>query len=184
MNDIHIKIGRKINKIRRNKGLSLDKLADLTGVSKSMLGQIERGESIPTVTTLWKIATGLRMSFTSLLEEEKSAVSVVSVEDIEPLYGEGQDYRVFPFFPFDPKKQFEIFLLEFGAGYVHNAESHNVGVEEYLIITKGKLEVEVDSETFTIHEGNAIRFFADLPHIYRNLTEEITKAILVLYYPL
>ncbi|SIE94010.1 transcriptional regulator [Mycobacteroides abscessus subsp. abscessus] len=60
MDNIHKNIGENLRNIRRSRGLSLDMAAEATGVSKAMLGQIERGESNPTVTTLWKIASGLQ----------------------------------------------------------------------------------------------------------------------------
>ena len=56
-------IAHHLQSVRKARGLSLDKTAQLTGVSKAMLGQIERGESSPTIATLWKIATGLACSF-------------------------------------------------------------------------------------------------------------------------
>ncbi len=57
--------------------MSLDNVANMTGVSKSMLGQIERGESSPTVATLWKIATGLHISFTALLEGDTMETEII-----------------------------------------------------------------------------------------------------------
>ena len=60
-------IAQHLQSVRKGRGLSLDKTAKLTGVSKAMLGQIERGESSPTIATLWKIATGLECSFSSFL---------------------------------------------------------------------------------------------------------------------
>jgi transcriptional regulator with XRE-family HTH domain len=60
-------VAQNLRRMREDKKLSLDRLAELTGVSKSMLGQIERGESSPTISTIWKIANGLKVSFTSLL---------------------------------------------------------------------------------------------------------------------
>ena len=60
-------IGANLRKIRNAAGLSLSKAADLTGVSKAMLGQIERGESSPTIATLWKIAKGFHLPLTALI---------------------------------------------------------------------------------------------------------------------
>ncbi len=60
MEPMNLRIGEKLKSIRMARALSLDDAAALTGVSKPMLGQIERGQSVPTVTTLWKIATGLK----------------------------------------------------------------------------------------------------------------------------
>lgn len=58
MDAMSSRISENLRQIRKEKKLSLDSMAEQTGVSKSMLGQIERGESSPTVATLWKIATG------------------------------------------------------------------------------------------------------------------------------
>ncbi len=63
-------IAKHLKSVRKARGLSLDKTATLTGVSKAMLGQIERGESSPTIATLWKIATGLECSFSSFLSDD------------------------------------------------------------------------------------------------------------------
>ena len=61
-------IAATLQLLRKQKSWSLDKAAQATGVSKAMLGQIERGESSPTVATLWKIATGFQTSFSTFLE--------------------------------------------------------------------------------------------------------------------
>ena len=60
-------IATNLKRIRTAKKMSLDNVANLTGVSKSMLGQIERGDSSPTITTIWKITNGLKISFSSLM---------------------------------------------------------------------------------------------------------------------
>ncbi len=78
-------IAANLKRIRKEKKLSLDNAAEMTGVSKSMLGQIERGESSPTVATLWKIATGLHISFTALLEGQAMETKIIQKEDIRPL---------------------------------------------------------------------------------------------------
>ena len=60
-------IGENLKRLRAEKALSLDAVAKLSGVSKSMLGQIERGEVNPTISTMWRIASGLKVSFTALV---------------------------------------------------------------------------------------------------------------------
>ena len=59
MGNINLVISMNLKHIREERKLSLDKVAKMTGVSKSMLGQIERGDSNPTIATVWKIANGL-----------------------------------------------------------------------------------------------------------------------------
>lgn len=67
MDQIDKNIASNLRRIRKSKNMSLDMLARKTGVSKSMLGQIERGESIPTISTVAKITNGIGISFEELL---------------------------------------------------------------------------------------------------------------------
>jgi len=182
MENINMNIGRKLKRIRNNKGLSLSKLEEVTGVSKSMLGQIERGESNPTVKTLWKIAKGLNVSFSAFVEENKAKVSVVSSDQVNPLLeGEGQ-FKVFPLFPFDQEKGFEIYQLEIAPGYSRQSEAHFAGVEEHLLVYKGTLEVIIDGESYQVKTGDAVQFMGDRAHTYSNQTEAKVQAYVLLYY--
>lgn len=65
MEELNLKIGDRLKEIRIRRQMSLENVAELTGVSKPMLGQIERGQSTPTINTLWKIATGLKVPLSS-----------------------------------------------------------------------------------------------------------------------
>lgn len=92
-------IAENLKRIRKENKWSLDTVSDMTGVSKSMLGQIERGESSPTISTLWKIATGLHISFTGLLEQSEKEAEIISKEEVNPLLSDGGHFRLYPFFP-------------------------------------------------------------------------------------
>lgn len=63
--------GEALRKIRAERGLTLEEAAALCGVSKPMLSQIERGKSVPTITTLWKIATGLKVPLSAFLNQKR-----------------------------------------------------------------------------------------------------------------
>jgi transcriptional regulator with XRE-family HTH domain len=183
MEQIHIKVGKNLQRIRKARGLTLDKVAELTGVSKAMVGQIERGDSNPTISVLWKIVNGLRISFTSLMDSEPSKVSVISTSQFEPFLERDGQYRVFPFFPYDQTKRFEIYHVEMLPHTTHESEPHNEGVEEYIIVVDGTLELAVEGETYTAEKGNAIHFLANSPHVYRNSTSFTTQYITLIYYP-
>jgi transcriptional regulator with XRE-family HTH domain len=183
MEEIHKSIGKNIHRIRKERNLSLDKVAEITGVSKAMLGQIERGVSNPTVTTLWKIANGFHVSFSSLMEGEKSTVSVIDVAKISPLKEEKGKYLVYPLFPFESNKQFEIFSIHLEPGCRHESEAHYKGVEEYVIVSQGTLEVTIDQKSYVVDQGNAIHFVADRPHIYSNLASSPTQYNILIHYP-
>lgn len=101
--DVTNTVANNAKQIRKQKKLTLDAAAEATGVSRSMLAQIEKGEVNPTISVLWKIANGYKVSFTSLLEESGEPVSIVRQTGIRPLYEDGGRYVNYPVFPFDEK---------------------------------------------------------------------------------
>lgn len=101
-------IGKRLKMIRAERQLSLDEVSKLTEVSKPMLGQIERGQSSPTITTLWKIAVGLKVPLSSLLEEEEKECTVVEIRSKEPIVEDNGKMKAYPIFSFDPNRQIEI----------------------------------------------------------------------------
>ncbi|WP_135556597.1 helix-turn-helix domain-containing protein [Paenibacillus cymbidii] len=182
MEHIHIKLGRNLKSIRQTRGYSLDKVAELTGVSKGMLGQIERGETSPTISTIWKIANGLRLSFTSLIEEPPAEVAIIAKDELEPLLEADGKFRSFPLFPFDPAKRFEVYDVELEPGCAHASEAHNAGVEEFVLVSAGSLTVDIGPDSYDVGEGNAIRFAADQPHVYRNTGDTLVRIYTIIHY--
>jgi len=175
-------ISNNLRIIRKEKKLSLDKVANLTGISKSMLGQIEREETNPTISTVWKIANGLKISFTSLIKEEEKSVQVISKENIKPLIESDNKYRLYPIFPFDEKAGFEIYTVELEPGVVLEAEGHGRGAQEYIIVFEGCLTLQIDEEKYELSQGNAIKFNANRPHIYENKSNNLTVVSMTIYY--
>jgi XRE family transcriptional regulator, regulator of sulfur utilization len=182
MKDLNVTIGRNLRRIREDLGLSLDKVAEATGVSKSMLGQIERGETSPTITILWKIANGLKVSFTSLTKEDLPSVSVVHEKDVTPMNADEGRYSLYPLFPFDPDRRFEIYSVKLEPGCVFNAEGHLKG-EEYVIVFNGQLNLTVDGRVFELAKGTGLKFLADKSHTYHNPGNILTEVSMVIYYP-
>lgn len=175
MKNLNLIIGNKLKDVRKRRNLSLDEVAKLTGVSKAMLGQIERGQSNPTVSTLWKIATGLKVSFSLFIDENYDDLKVICQNDIDPIIEDDNKMKLYPIFPFDVKSGFEIFTIELEPGCNHVSSSHNDDVEEYIIVTEGRIEISISDKKFILQKGNSIRFMANKPHTYKNLGE--SKAV-------
>jgi len=176
-------ISINLKRIREEQKFSLDRVAKLTGVSKSMLGQIERGESNPTITTVWKIANGLKVSFTSLLDESMTDAEIVSKEDVAPMVEDNGRYRLYPFFPYEDGRKFEVYKVEIEKSGYLSAEPHGLGTQEFITVFQGEITVKVGDEEYTVEEGNAIRFKADRAHSYHNSGTVSAKASMVIYYP-
>ena len=176
LNQTNQHIAATLRSRRAERGWSLDRAAQQTGVSKAMLGQIERGESSPTVATLWKIATGFGASLSSFLEpvpqptESSSGLVYRSSGTIRSQPG-AEGMLVAPLFPFEPRFAFELFELTLLPGYERLSEAHAAGVTEHVIVVRGVMQVLVDGRWSELGEGQAVRFAADRAHGYRNLGE-------------
>ena len=161
--------------LRTGRAWSLDRAAQDTGVSKAMLGQIERGESSPTIATLWKIASGFNTSLSSLIEPMPDVTpgGVVS-RNADALRNQPapDGMLIASLFPFDPRFGFELFELTLLPGYERRSDAHEPGVTEHVIVLRGTMEVLLDEQWQPLSEGDAIRFCADRPHGYRNTTPQ------------
>jgi transcriptional regulator with XRE-family HTH domain len=102
--DIQSSIADNLKEIRKKKQLTLDEASRLTGVSRSMLSAIEKGDTNPTISVLWKIANGYKVKFTSLIEDKNQANQVISAADIEPVTEGDGKYVNYPDFPLLTKK--------------------------------------------------------------------------------
>lgn len=170
MNEPHEQIARAIKEHRVARGWSLDRTAGATGVSKAMLGQIERGESSPTISTLWKIATGLEVPMTALLETPPPPRDVLARRDAAALRvkakHEGMQHAVL--FPYDDRYGFELYELTLMPGYESLSDPHETGVVEHVSVIEGELELLIDDAWEPVGKGQSVRFPADRPHGYRN----------------
>ena len=175
-------IANNLQAIRESRKLSLDKLSELTGVSKSMLRQIETGKSSPTIATIWKIANGLKVSFTSLLRKAAVEAKVKSFKGEKPLTAESEHYRLFPLIPFEPEQSFETYYIEIDPGTVFSGEPHEGNVYEYVFALKGQLEISVDGKSFKINENEFLQFQANCPHEYKCVGKKMASAMMQISY--
>jgi transcriptional regulator with XRE-family HTH domain len=180
VNDV---IAENLKKLRRDRHLSLDRVSEMTGVSKSMLGQIERSESSPTISTLWKIATGLHVSFTSLLEKPVEDAVIIRNEDLAPLSSDQEHFRLFPVFPSEKNRPFEILYIELDPGAVSASSPHEAGTEEFVLVFAGQIEILLGgANAYRLSEGTSIRYRADQAHQYCNPSNQPARMCMVIYY--
>ena len=175
-------IAGNLKSMREARNLSLDQLAERTGVSKSMLRQIEMDKSSPTIATIWKIANGLKVSFTSLLKEPAVEAEARSFKGNAPLTSEAEHYRLYPLVPFDPEHSFETYYVEIDPGTIFSGEPHEGNVNEYIYVTSGKLQVTVDGKEFEVNQQEFFRFNANCPHQYKCVGRKMASAIMQISY--
>jgi len=179
------RISKTLKSLRSKRNWSLDKAAENTGVSKAMLGQIERGESSPTIATLWKIASGFQTSFSSFIEDLPPHLQ-------EPIHRRGvtqhlhpsdEKIRVMPLFPFDEQLNFELFVIELLPSCEHLSPPHATGVIEHVVVIQGKIEVFVNNIWHPLNKGEGFRFNANQPHGYRNRGKRTACIHDMIHYP-
>ena len=164
-------LAQNLQLLREERNLSLAQLSDLTDVSKSMLRQIEIGQSSPTIATLWKIANGLRVPFTALLRRRDRNVTLGAFKENEPLKGETAGYRLFPLISFDPQRPFEVYYVEIDPRTTLDAEPHQGNAEEHVFVLQGQIGITVGEEFHPVDQGHFISFSANGPHRYKSLGE-------------
>lgn len=168
MNQVDRNIAVNLRRIRKSRNMSLDMLAELTGVSKSMLGQIERGESNPTIAIIGKIVEGLRIPFEDLLYQ-KEKVMVVEDWHTAPVQKKQEGTYVFrSLLPFDSRRAFEVYAGEIAPCAVMESTSHGEDTWEYVTVQQGIMELWVGESVYQVREGGSVHFSSDRPHSYKN----------------
>lgn len=179
--DITKHLASRLKEARSARALSLEALAQLSGVSRSMLSQIERGASSPTVASLWNLTRALGVDFAGLLDSSATPASPI-LEHIRaadtPAFaetGKGCTIRILSA-PTDVGKT-ELYELLFQAGGSLVSEPHGTGAIEHLTVLTGTLNVTSGDSNVTLATGDTLRYRADLPHAIHST--EAARAVLV-----
>ena len=182
MNNIIINkvISENLRNIRMKMNYSLDKVSELTGISKSMLGQIERGESTPTVTTLWKISNGLKISFSSLMEYASNDTEIITQDEIPKLNDTDDGCTVYPFIPYSPEIKFESYIMDLAPQSTHRSEAHTNANYEYIYVINGELSIDVGGTVHNVKENQMLKFNANSAHSYLNQSDKIVKCHIII----
>ncbi len=182
MKNISAVIAKKLRSYRDQTGITLDRLSEITDVSKSLLSQIERGDSNPSINTLYKISTSLGISLSTLITEELEQSVVVRCKELTPVGDSRSGFTIYPLFPVTETRRFEIFYGELLPGGTRNAQPHQAGVQEFLTVTGGSILVAVNGKEHLLQKGDAIGFHADIPHTYRNPGSETANFCNTIFY--
>ncbi len=179
MDDVVAGIGPKVRKLRQERGLSLQQLAERARVSAAAIHKLERNGAVPTVATLMKVATALNRSVSYFVEEDEDDRPAVltPAQGRRPVFTSKQGLRLQGVS--GPYGHF--FLAGAMAAVEPAADSGPVPMEhpgeELVYLLRGRLEFEVEDETFTLRQGDALHFRTDRPHRWRNPTDQPARAL-------
>ncbi len=177
-------VGKKILFIRKKKNLSIEELSKRSGVSKSMLSQIEQGKTNPTVITVWKIARSLDISMEKLMDtEEIKSIEVIRDEDTPIIYSEDKSIIIRVNTPIHLSDCLEIYHLTAKPNGINKSQPHFNKAEEFITVLSGKLKISAGNYIKTLSKGDTARYRADQEHVIENVTGEVAEASLVVWFP-
>jgi transcriptional regulator with XRE-family HTH domain len=175
-------VGATLQRLRLARGLTLEDLSRIAGVSKSMLSQIEREKANPTIAITWRLANALGVQIGELLSSEvrtADTIRVVESHEIPTLPGAHAGYSLRILGPMELAGKYEWYELTLQPGGELASQGHDPGTVEHLTIVTGTVELEVGAEKKKIKHGATARYPADQNHVIRNAGKAEAKALMV-----
>ena len=161
-------LGARIQALRRDRGLTLQELAEAGAVSASMLSSVERGRKAPTIVVLARIADGLGVPLGELIAGDVRRV-VVRRAGQQDVVDEPAGWRREILTPVIPGVNFEWIRTTLPPGVDPGPfPAYAAGSHEFVVVEAGTLQLTIGSEDFTLHAGDSVYFPADTMHRYAN----------------
>ncbi|HEV2734144.1 MAG TPA: helix-turn-helix domain-containing protein [Longimicrobiaceae bacterium] len=184
--DVHDRLAARLRGLRAERGLTLDGLAERTGVSRSMISLIERGESSPTAAVLDRLSAGLGVTLASLFTDEARADASPVARRAEqatwrdPETGYVRRNLSPPGFP-SPVELVEV-VLPAGARVAYDpaAAPRAVGIGQQVWVLEGRLELSVGDVAHTLEVGDCLAMRVGGPTVFRNLADHDTRYVVAL----
>jgi transcriptional regulator with XRE-family HTH domain len=169
---------------RKIQQLSLDDLAQKSGVSRAALSQIEGARTNPTLAVLWKIAVGLGMPFQQLLGTQAgTGPKILRAGDSLPLRSANGQMESRLLSPGGAPPGLEVYELRLSPRGSYQSEPHSKGTTETLVVLTGALRMTVGDTSYELATGDTIFFNADVPHTYESRSSHPTRLLNVIAYP-
>jgi XRE family transcriptional regulator, regulator of sulfur utilization len=180
------RLGQTVQQLRTERGMTLDALSRVAGVSKSMLSDIERDKANPTIAVAWRLANALDIGLDRLLvggQRTLEQVSVAGPHETPSLAGQNDAYVLRILGPIELAGRFEWYELALKPGGALVSSAHEPGTREHLTVIRGTIDVTAGDTTRTLKAGDTGRYFADREHAVRNNSKHEAIALMVVIHP-
>ncbi|WP_234286695.1 XRE family transcriptional regulator [Billgrantia tianxiuensis] len=177
-------LSSRVIELRKGRGLTLEQLAAASGVSRSMLSQIERGKANPTLAVTLRIAQAFDMNIGDLVDQPWTAsrIEVVRGNDASQLFRDDRDCRIRTLSPLHMEKNVEFYEIRLAPGARLKSAAHFEGTRELLTVTQGQARVIAGENRCELNPGDSAHYHADLEHTIENDGEEELVSFLVVTY--
>ncbi|HZR20212.1 MAG TPA: XRE family transcriptional regulator [Verrucomicrobiae bacterium] len=177
-------LGSRVKHLRAARGWSLESLANASGVSRSMLSQIEREQANPTLAVTLRIARAFGLTLGELIEMPgaASAVTVIRANDRAYHYRSDKDCMIRTLSPLNLEKDVEFYEVRLQPGGSLRSAPHFEGTREFLTVQKGHLRIESASDAEELDPGDSASYRADVSHALVNTGKTESIAFLIVIY--
>ncbi|GLS25926.1 DNA-binding protein [Marinibactrum halimedae] len=174
----------RVAQLRKQHKMTLDQLAATSGVSRSMLSQIERGQANPTLAVTFRIAQAFGISIGELVDVpgNNPSIEVVHGDDPKNLFRSDDDCHIRTLSPMHMEKNVEFYELRLGPNASLASAPHFEGTRELLTITQGNAQVTSGEDVCKLTTGDSAHYRADMDHIISNTGKKPLVAYLVVTY--
>jgi len=163
-----MQLGRKIRDLRLRRGLTVQKLADATHLSKGFISQVENDRTSPSLSTLRDLAAALRTSMAYLVVEDDPTLHVVRAAERPQLPADGNASRTEVLSAL-PRRNLELLLLELPAGPAAGEQRHSHPGEECLLCVEGRVRLLHGEQELMLEAGDSCHFDGRISHSIENL---------------
>src|SRR5260221_8598745 len=177
-------LGSRVKHLRGARGWSLDSLANASGVSRSMLSQIEREQANPTLAVTLRIARAFGLTLGELLElpGAASTINVIRADDHAYHYRSDKDCRIRTLSPLNLEKDVEFYEVRLQPGGALRSSPHFEGTREFLTVQKGRVHVESAGDAEELGARDSASYRADVPHAIVNTGKSEAVMFLIVIY--
>jgi transcriptional regulator with XRE-family HTH domain len=177
-------LGGRVKNLRAARGWSLESLATASGVSRSMLSEIEREKANPTLAVTLRIARAFGLTLSELIEMPgaASAVTVIRANDHTYHYRSDPDCVIRTLSPLNLEKDVEFYEVRLKPGGALRSSAHFDGTREFLTLQKGRVRVESAGDAEELGPGDSASYRADVPHALVNIGKTEMSAYLIVVY--
>lgn len=176
-------IGARIHFLRRQRDMTLEELSAASKLTKSFVSKIERGLSVPSISTAMRIAEAFGLTVSQLLGEDgyADAVSLVRKDKRRSFMrsGSSSGYNYEMIAGSKRYKRMEPYIMRPPLQFIDKRLFEHVG-EELMFVLSGNVEVEVSGKLFRLGEGDTLYFDSHLPHRSRSLGKKYAEVLVVI----
>ncbi len=183
--EINENLGRRVKKLRTDRGWSLEELATVSGVSRSMLSEVEREKANPTLTVTFRIARAFGLTLQELIESAETSASriqVIRASDRAQVYRSDKQCEIRTLSPLNLEKDVEFYELTLRPGGALRSQPHFEGTREFLTVEEGSVRIESGTDTDELGKGDSGTYRADVPHAILNTGKAAALVFLVVIY--